>query len=381
MTSGSRSAWRSTVSIGSARDGTSIGFQLFDEWSATEPDLYSIDTAEKKWASFGRSGRSGISLGTLFHLAEQHGWQGLAPPAAPEPFSPFVDGGTNGHALNGHGPLPAALTAPNAESPLIDLNKKYAVIGDLGGKCLVLGWVPSKVDLGNHHSVVPVVQVVRRALCAQIRAGPEAKQGAAALTTKPEQLGAHWLKWGRRQTYDGIDLDPAGDRVLPNGALNLWRGFAVEAKAGGWPRMQAHIAEVLAEGDPAALDYIMKWSAWAVQHPGERAELALVFRGGKGSGKGTFAHALRRMFGTHGLHISNPKHLVGAFNAHLRNCLLLYADEAFWAGDKQGESTLKALITEIDVDDRAEGRGRGAMAQPHSPDHDRQRRMGGASLA
>jgi len=38
--------------------------------------------------------------------------------------------------------------------------------------------------------------------------------------------------------------------------------------------------------------------------------------------------------------------LIGNFNAHLRNCLLLYADEAFWAGDKQGESTLKGLITE-----------------------------------
>ena len=110
--------------------------------------------------------------------------------------------------------------------------------------------------------------------------------------------------------------------------------------------MQRHIFEVLADGNRAYAEYIFKFAAWAVQNPGDRAEVALVFRGGKGSGKGTFANALKRMFGQHGLQIFNSKHLVGAFNGHLRNCLLLFADEAFWAGDKQGESVLKGLITE-----------------------------------
>src|SRR5262249_24159576 len=34
------------------------------------------------------------------------------------------------------------------------------------------------------------------------------------------------------------------------------------------------------------------------------------------------------------------------FNAHLWTCAYLFADEAFWAGDKQGEAVLKGLITE-----------------------------------
>jgi len=37
---------------------------------------------------------------------------------------------------------------------------------------------------------------------------------------------------------------------------------------------------------------------------------------------------------------------VGNFNAHLRDKLLVFADEAFWAGDKKSEGVLKALITE-----------------------------------
>lgn len=71
-----------------------------------------------------------------------------------------------------------------------------------------------------------------------------------------------------------------------------------------------------------------------------------MLRGGKGTGKGVFLGALRRIFGAHGLQIFNRAHMVGNFNSHMRNCLFLFADEAYWAGDKQGESVLKGLITE-----------------------------------
>src|SRR5262249_40602117 len=52
------------------------------------------------------------------------------------------------------------------------------------------------------------------------------------------------------------------------------------------------------------------------------------------------------MFGQHGLHISAMKHLTGQFNAHLMDCVLLFADEAYWPGDKSAEGTLKMIITE-----------------------------------
>lgn len=354
-------------------DGTSTAFELFDDWSATAPEVYSQVETEKKWASFGRSGRAGITLGTLYHLAEQHGWLGLAPPEIIEQKPPangrglgvmnasYVADATSAgwhdrppflsddsitiEPVNGYViPLPDELSSPVDPSPLITLNHKYCCIGDVGGKCLVMGWVPSKADPAVE---VPSFQTFKsfgeRYGNRYIKVSKQTKAGTEQQSA---QLGPYWLKWRQRVSYDGIDLVPNAPHVLPNNNLNLWRGFSIMERQGAWPLMQQHIAYVLADGDVAALDYIMRWSTWAVQNPGERAEAALVFRGGKGSGKGTFAHALRRIFGMHGLHIANSKHLVGSFNAHLRNCLLLYADEAFWAGDKQGESTLKALITE-----------------------------------
>ena len=86
--------------------------------------------------------------------------------------------------------------------------------------------------------------------------------------------------------------------------------------------------------------------ARAVQYPELHAEVAVVLRGPKGTGKGTLGQILHRLFRHHAMHISNPAHFTGRFNGHLVDVLFLFVDEAFWAGDKAGEGTLKALVTE-----------------------------------
>jgi phage/plasmid-associated DNA primase len=83
-----------------------------------------------------------------------------------------------------------------------------------------------------------------------------------------------------------------------------------------------------------------------VQHPAKQGEVAIVMRGPEGCGKGTLVKALLRIFGQHGFAISNATHLTGRFNGHLRDCVLLFADEAFYAGDKSHIGVLKSLVTE-----------------------------------
>jgi Bifunctional DNA primase/polymerase, N-terminal/Primase C terminal 2 (PriCT-2)/Family of unknown function (DUF5906) len=362
-------------------DGTDVGLELWNDWSQTEPDSYlGIGDLEKHWRSF-RIEPGGKGIGTLFHHAKEAGWDDpAAQPVLVDPEAPKASGHANVNGTGGgdHGGVNAttgtvedgargAAGGPDAaqetesnghtfpfdepldprtkKNPLIVLNEKYAVIGDLGGKCLVMSWIPSKVD----ESVkIPSFQTFRAfadRYAHKYVVVPRLDKDGNRIE-KTEQLGACWLKWGKRQSYEGIDLAPEAPAILPNGYLNLWHGFAVQAAAGGWELMKRHVIDVLAAGDLNSAKYIIRFAAWAVQHPGERAEVALVFRGGKGSGKGTFANALVRIFGSHGLQIYSSKHLVGAFNGHLRSCLLLFADEAFWAGDKQGESVLKGMLTE-----------------------------------
>jgi hypothetical protein len=59
-----------------------------------------------------------------------------------------------------------------------------------------------------------------------------------------------------------------------------------------------------------------------------------------------FGREIKTMFGIHGAQISSVDHLAGRFNAHLMQCAFLFADEAFWPGDKMHEGTLKRMVTE-----------------------------------
>jgi hypothetical protein len=63
-----------------------------------------------------------------------------------------------------------------------------------------------------------------------------------------------------------------------------------------------------------------------------------------------------KLFGQHALQISSAEHLVGRFNGHLRDTVLLFADEAYWPGNKGAEGTIKRLVTEPTIFIEAKGR-------------------------
>ena len=123
-------------------------------------------------------------------------------------------------------------------------------------------------------------------------------------------------------------------------------GLGRRAQGRPWATIESTARGDLLRQREHYFDWLIGWLAYCVQHPGRQAEVAVVLRGLKGTGKGMVGQMLMRIFRNHSLHITHSKHLVGNFNAHLVDALFLFLDEAFWAGDKQGEGTLKALITE-----------------------------------
>jgi hypothetical protein len=223
---------------------------------------------------------------------------------------------------------------------LAEMNAQHAVLTQEGGKVRVLCWEASDVD---ETRLVPVLQSFedfRNRYLNQCVAVGTSDKG-----TIYKKLGHWWLEHRDRRQYKGLRLMP-GRPAEHGGYLNLWRGWGVEPAPGDWSLMRAHIEQIVAQGNDEHASYILRWVAWGVQHPDEPAEVALVLRGRRGTGKGAFASALCAMFGQHGLQISQPSHLTGKFNAHLRECCLLFADEALVPGDKASESALKVLITE-----------------------------------
>jgi len=172
---------------------------------------------------------------------------------------------------------------------------------------------------------------------------------------RPVPIGQHWFKHPARRQYPGITFMP-GKSSPYNKYYNLWGGFNVSPKAfnpaepnniDGFSIFWDHIKNNIANRDKATAAYVIDWMADMVQHPRKRLGVSLVLRSDEqGTGKGLFAKIFGHLFGKHYLHVTNPRHLTGNFNAHLIDCLLLFADEAFWAGDKSAEGALKTLVTE-----------------------------------
>ncbi len=91
--------------------------------------------------------------------------------------------------------------------------------------------------------------------------------------------------------------------------------------------------------------YVRKWLAHLVQKPWIIAT-ALVLRGKQGTGKGTFVTAIGKLFGPHFAPLASLDQILGRFNSHLKNAILIFADEAIWGGNKREVGALKSLITE-----------------------------------
>ncbi|MGC8495357.1 MAG: DUF5906 domain-containing protein [Syntrophobacteraceae bacterium] len=158
-------------------------------------------------------------------------------------------------------------------------------------------------------------------------------------------IGELWLEHEERLQFDGLVFSPGAE--VP-GCYNLYHGLAVEPRQGSWQKMQEHIYHVICGRDKTIFEYLLAWMADTVQDPGgELPGVSIVMRGGKGIGKGVFARTFGELFGVqHFVHVEHQSHLVGKFNEHLKNALVVFADECFFAGDKQAESTIKRIVTE-----------------------------------
>lgn len=225
--------------------------------------------------------------------------------------------------------------APIILSPFDQMNAEFAYMIDGGNGT---GYVMWETTDQNGNSIVKELSIkgfhdMHASKTIQIGSG-----------NRYEQLSVAWIKSDKRRSYKWAVFEP--NKKLSPEFYNTWRGFAVAPVKGSWSKMRAHIRDVICGGDKELDRYVMGWLARMIQYPGLRAEVALVLRGKKGTGKGLLGTMLARIVGRYAIAIANPKLLVGNFNAHLREKIFVFADEAFFAGDKQHESVLKQMITE-----------------------------------
>jgi len=294
--------------------------RLWTAWASTD-EKFDQRGQDYNWRRFRPNGT--MTIGTIFFKAEEGGWK---PPKHMQPPTPVDD-------------VPDFIEA---------LNREHFLAAE-GGKAMVFKeeWDPvlsrhrlarfSAIDFKLLHSNVKVITGY-------------SKKGTPII----DKLGNAWLDSEFRRQYAQIALMPEGCEPT---TYNLWRGWTIEPNAeGSCSIFKDHLLQNVCAGDNAAYIYLWNWCALTLQKPHVPIGTAIVMRGDKGTGKSTFARVIGELFGQHFLQVTSSRDLTGRFNSHLRDCILLFADEAVWAGSKTEESTLKGLITEPYLS--IEGKGR-----------------------
>jgi hypothetical protein len=323
-------AWnRLGMAFWRASGGSEAGFAAFDAFSR-KSRKHDAEATRARWEHYGRSPPSRIGAPTLVWEARKADPGFRSTRAKPDPEREEAGGESDHPRADGwEGTLRQAVE---------EVNRRYFV-AEVGGRGVIGSLVrdaamdrerlvfsrPSDVKLlyNHRHYVVGISQK-----------GNEIWK----------DLGTAWVEHPRRRNYASLALIPNGP--VPPGVFNLWRGFGVKPRTGDWPLIRRHLLEIICGGDQAHHEWLVRWMANCVQHPERQAEVAVVLRGKKGTGKGTAGKIMARIFRDHALQITHSRHLTGNFNAHLVDALFLFLDEAFWAGDKQGEGVLKGLVTE-----------------------------------
>jgi len=159
-----------------------------------------------------------------------------------------------------------------------------------------------------------------------------------------------WLGLAETKRFEGLLFDPSmpyGD----NGKFwNTWRGWVYASGNYENPAEMCsiyldHIFNNICNGDNEIYDYVLDWMAQIIQQPEKKVFHSIAIKGEKGCGKSIFVQIYQRLFGQATVEIADSECLTNTFNSLLANRILVYADEAFWSGDKKHRGKLKNLIS------------------------------------
>ena len=156
-----------------------------------------------------------------------------------------------------------------------------------------------------------------------------------------------WMEHPARQIVrlSEVGFDPSESD--PRITCNLWGGWPTLPKAGKCEKLVELLWYMTErEGDRQALyDWVLRWIAYPIQHPGAKLKTTLVLHGPQGTGKNLFFEALMGIYGPYGRVIDQAA-IEDKFNDWASKKLFLIADEVVARSDLYHvKNKLKAFIT------------------------------------
>lgn len=142
-----------------------------------------------------------------------------------------------------------------------------------------------------------------------------------------------------------VGFDPSG--ADPAVLCNLWGGWPTKPQAGECGKLLA-LGEYLCSQDARGAelwDWMLKWIAYPIQHPGAKMKTALVLHGPQGTGKNVFFEAVMGVYGEYG-RVIDQEALEDKFNDTFSRKLFVVADEVVARQELfHTKNKLKGLVT------------------------------------
>lgn len=157
-----------------------------------------------------------------------------------------------------------------------------------------------------------------------------------------------WLEHPDRTTVlpDQVGFDPAAED--PRIECNLWSGWPTSPQRGSC-ELLLELLEFLCSGEASGrevYEWILKWLAYPIQHPGAKMQTALLIHGDEGTGKNTFFGCVRKIYGRYGVQFSQAE-LEDRFNDWSSAKLFAIGNEVVTRAEMYHlQGRIKTLITE-----------------------------------
>ncbi len=263
--------------------GDERGWKVWNDWSSKAADKYDSKAAATHWASFVDKGITG---GTIFHHAKDHGFRGFDTEAADTP----------------------------------------EVVGQ---------WLYA----------VSIKRFVDRTRLMELDAEQFNALYAPRFTRgKPAD---HVLKNDNFRRVDGVTYWPEKEEfVMEVGAskLNYWRPSGLVGAVGDVGPFLRHVEYLYP--DPVEAGILLDYLAFQIQHPGEKVHWAILLQGVQGNGKSYFASVMRLVLGPHNVKMVHNDQLHETFTGWQRNTQLIIVEEMMARARLELMNKLKPMITE-----------------------------------
>lgn len=160
-------------------------------------------------------------------------------------------------------------------------------------------------------------------------------------------IAKHWHEHPEKSVVrkEQVGFDPTGldAQIL----CNLWGGWPTTPKAGKCDKLLDLLRHMCSNDRNRSelFDWVIKWIAYPLQHPGAKMKTCLVLHGPQGAGKNMFFEVVMCLYGCYGRVIGQDA-IEDKFNDYASRKLFLIADEVVARSDLYHvKNKLKAFIT------------------------------------